>query len=484
MKRREFLKTSALTAGAMTITGKNLHAAQGRPNVLLIICDQWREPRWFPEKVNLPGYERLCKEGLNFTNHFASAVPCSPSRACLFTGMHLTQHGVESNVDPTTGHASLDPRIPTLGHRFKEAGYRTPYLGKWHLSQDKDYADKGLAAYGYEGWHGPDHDGIPYDGLEHDGLFAEQSIRWLRQHGKKGPFFLTCSLINPHDICYYRRLDVPDAFVPDVFSKLPDNHEDDLKTKPRIQALYREAYGKGMGTTPDQPRPVWLHYLDFYYWLQQKVDHHVSRLLATLDQLGLAENTIVLFTADHGDMCGSHKLQAKGPFMYQENNNVPFIVRWPGKIQAGVQTKALSQNPDVFPTLMELAGISAPLDHLPGKSLAPVILQPGKPSPDDHILIGFGMRLLAHAGQSHSDYKGVPIQFRAIHDGRYKYARYFDPGCQEEYELYDLQNDPGELRNLAIDSGYLNLRKELADRLAEAEPKEMAPVPKEMLRKI
>jgi len=476
MKRREFLKSSALAAGALAVAGKTAQAANSRPNVLMIIVDQWREPRWFPEKVNLPGYNRLCKEGMNFTNHFVSAVPCSPSRACLFTGMHLTQHGVETNVN-LNAHPSMDPGIPTLGHRFKEAGYRTPYFGKWHLTLMSDYQDKGLEAYGFENWHGPDHDGVPYDGMQHDALFAEQSIHWLRTHGKKGPWFLTCSMINPHDICYYRRMDVPDIFVPDVFSKLAGNHNDDLKNKPRIQSIYREAYVKIMKTTPDQPERVWLHYLDFYYWLQQRVDRNIKRLLATLDHLGVAENTIVVFTSDHGDMCGSHKLQAKGPFIYQENNNVPLVIRWPGKIQAGTQSNALSQNPDVFPTLLALAGISAPVDHLPGKSLASVISQPGK-DVHDYILMGFGMKLGGAIGKWGKrlgiNIDGVPIQIRAIHDGRYKYARYYDQGCSEEYEMYDLQNDPLELRNLAGDAGYVSLQKELADKLAQAELKEMA----------
>ena len=478
MKRREFLRNSAIAAGALALTGKNLHASQDRPNVLLIICDQWREPRWFPEKVSLPGYERLCKEGLNFTNHFVSAVPCSPSRACLFTGMHLTQHGVETNVN-LNAHPSMDPGIPTLGHRFKEAGYRTPYLGKWHLTLHSDYENKGLTAYGFEDWIGPDHDGVPYDGLEHDSLFVDESINWLRQHGKKGPFFLTCSVINPHDICYYHRADVPAVFIPDVFSKLPGNFKDDLKTKPRIQAIYREAYGKIMKTTPDMPERDWLHYLDFYYWLQQRVDRNIKRLLALLDHLGLAENTIVVMTADHGEMCGSHKLQAKGPFVYQENNNVPLVVRWPGKVRAGAKTNALSQNPDIFPTLMELAGISAPVSHLPGKSLTPAIFKPGKNDVHDHILMAFGMKLGGArigkwAKRMGISLKGVPFQIRSIHDGRYKYARYFDTGCQEEYELYDMQEDPLELRNLAVDPGYASLKKELADKLREAELKEMA----------
>jgi len=478
MDRREFVKNFAVAAGALALSGKALFAGETRPNVLLIIVDQWREPRWFPEKVKLPGYERLCKEGLNFTNHFVSAVPCSPSRACLLTGRHLNQHGVESNVHKGLNQPSLDPDIPTLGHLFKKAGYRTPYFGKWHLTELGELEGRRLEPYGFEDWQGIDHIGAPFEGLEYDRSFASRAIHWLRRNGKRTPWFLTCSFVNPHDICYYQRLDVPAIFIPDVFSKLPANHNDDLKNKPRIQGICRDAYGKLMGTRPDAPERVWLHYLDFYYWLQQHVDRQINHLLTALDQLGLAENTIVVFTSDHGDMCGSHKLQAKGPFVYQENNNVPLVLRWPGKIQAGKKAKALSQNPDLFPTMLDLAGISAPVSHLPGKSLLPVISSPEQTELHDHILMGFGMNgagRFAHLGERFGlDLKGVPIQIRSIFDGRYKYARYFDEGCQEEYELYDLNNDPLELRNLAPDPAYSDLKKEMADKLAVAESKEMA----------
>lgn len=478
MDRREFVKSTVLAGGALALSGKALFGGESRPNVLLIIVDQWREPRWFPEKVELPGYQRLCREGLNFTNHFASAVPCSPSRACLLTGMHLNQHGVESNVHKGLNQPSLDPDIPTLGHLFKKAGYRTPYFGKWHLTEQGELGGRGLEPYGFEDWQGIDHIGAPFEGLEYDRSFASRAIHWLRRNGKSSPWFLTCSFVNPHDICYYQRMDVPAVFIPDVFTKLPENHNDDLANKPRIQKVYREAYGKLMDTREDSPERVWLHYLDFYYWLEQNVDRQIARLLEALDRLGLAENTLVVFTSDHGEMCGSHKLQAKGPFIYQENNNIPLVFRWPGKIPSGQKAEALSQNPDLFPTLLALAGISAPVSHLPGKSLLPAILSPEKTEVHDHILMGFGMtgggRIMNLGERLGIKLKGVPIRYRAIHDGRYKYARYFDEGCEEEYELYDLKNDPLELHNLAADPAYSGLKKEMAGKLAEAEAKEMA----------
>ncbi|HUT52687.1 MAG TPA: sulfatase-like hydrolase/transferase [bacterium] len=484
--RREFVKAAGMGAGVLAAAGvPGLGRADERPNVLLVLVDQWRMPRWFPAGAELPGFERLSREGLTFTNHFVSAVPCSPSRACLFTGLHLTQHNIQTNVNFNMS-PSLDPRIPTLAHRFSAAGYRTPYFGKWHLTEPRDYRGRGLTAYGFEAWHGPDHQGTPHDGTLNDPRYARQSINWLRLHGKKAPWFLTCSLINPHDICFYRRLDAPSIMVPRASDRLPGNFHDDLTTKPRIQAVYREGYGKLMGTQTSEPERVWLRYLDYYLYYCQMVDKQIKRLLDALDRLKLSDNTIVVFTADHGDMCGSHQLQAKGPFVYQENNNVPLVFRWPGRVNAGAESSALSHNPDVFPTLLDLCGVSAPVDYLPGRSIASLVRDPAAAPVRDHVLMGFGMKLgsnnaLAKLGaRSGISAEGVPMQIRAIHDGRYKYARYFDDNLASEFELYDLQEDPLELRNLAGDPGYNKLQQEMAARLEEAEAREMAPLPEDV----
>jgi arylsulfatase A-like enzyme len=226
----------------------------------------------------------------------------------------------------------------------------------------------------------------------------------------------------------------------------------------------------------------------YYLAMAKNMDDNLGRLMRCLDDSGLAETTIVVFTADHGDMCGSHELQAKGPFVYQENNNVPLIFRWPGRVTAGAETAALSHNPDVFPTLLDLCGVSAPVDYLAGKSIASLVRDPAAPPIRDHVLMNFGMklgngRLASMAARGGVSTEGVPFQIRAIHDDRYKYARYFDEGIPSEFELYDLQEDPLELRNLAGDPGYNKLQQEMAARLQEAEAREMAPLPQDVLLK-
>ena len=458
-----------------------------RPNILILMVDQMRLPRWFPKDAALPTYDRLRREGLLFENSFVCANPCSPSRAGIVTGLHYTQHGIHSNVagPGTQGMASLDPRLPTFGHVFKRAGYRTPYIGKWHLTSPAQYEGVGLAPYGFEEWQGPDCEGFPLQGLREDPGFATRAVAWLEENVLRGPWILTCSFVNPHDIMFYRRTEPPDD-CPRVCDRLPGNYADDLGSKPRIHAQYQKFWGRVMGMTPQEPDELWRRYGDFYYYLTRKVDAEIGRVLDALERSGAAADTLTVFLSDHGEMAGAHKLQGKGPFVYQENVQVPTIFRWPGRIRAGATTDALAHNIDLFPTLIDLAGIGASPQHLPGKSLAPVVRGDATRQVNDHVILSWGMTarrmqpgpMMPTAGRAPS----IPDEVHGIFDGRYKLARYFEDGLEEEeIELYDLREDPLELANLAADPGRARIRRELAERLRVAEETEMAPIDPEQL---
>lgn len=492
--RREFM-AGAAAAGAAMACGLPVMADDRPRNLLFIIVDQMRSRCWFPPELRLPGIERLEREGISFTSHFTSAVPCTPSRACMLTGLHMTQHGIRHNVPAIPGlipgGASLDPAIPTLGHVFRKAGYRTPYFGKWHLTRHAEYWKDGLTPYGFEAWHGPDGDGWPLQGLNNDPRYAHQAISWLKNNGRAGPWFLTCSLINPHDVMFYKRLDMPPALVPNVCDDLPENFHDDLAGKPAVQGQFRDGMGAALGVGPKQSERVFRNYLNFYYYLERRVDMQIQRILDCLDAEGLSDNTLVVFTSDHGEMAGSHGLSGKGPYVYNENNKVPLIMRWPGRIEPGVNSRAVTQSVDLFPTLADLMGVGIERGYLPGKSLEERVRAPGTTGSDDHALMCFGY--------SNADAFGpftallplmglrpptAAMQVRAVYDGRYKFARYFDPGAREEFELYDLLDDPLEMRNLAGDPGYRNIEKEMAGRLRECEQEEMAPISPEVFKEL
>ncbi len=490
MKRRDFIMDTALAAAGLAAGAGKLSGAQDVPNVLLFIVDQMRQPRWFPEDARLPNLDRLKCRGIEFTRHFASAVPCSPSRACLFTGLYMDQHGVMQNMNTNTKKhpaRSLDPGIPTLGRLFREAGYRTPYFGKWHLTVEREIVEKArsidasvLEEYGFEQWAPPDRIGdAPYEGLIHDDDFTDRACAWLSDPSNHTrPWFLTVSLINPHDIVSYPRVRVPSMFVPDVAHRLPDNWDDDLEGKPRCQSDYRKIYNTGMGGMRKSDRKKWLHMLDYYYYLNLKIDAFLGKVMDALDKTGRAQNTIFIFTSDHGEMCGSHMLRSKGPFPYDENINVPLVVSWPGKIAGGAGTRALSQNVDILPTLAEMAGLdgSCPFDNLPGKSLAPVLSDSGKREVNDHVLCSFSRDIMLEVMPMLKRPYG-PFHMRAIREPDWVFARYFDPEKEgQEFELYDLKNDPLQMKNLAGDPGYKAVEREMRDKLREAEAREAAPV--------
>jgi arylsulfatase A-like enzyme len=475
MQRREFMKGGAAAAGLAFAAGKGFSAPE-RPNVLIILVDQMRLPRWTP-LLNRPNIEGLAATGVSFTKHFVSAVPCSPSRACLMTGTYTTQNKMYTNCDFVEGNLqpSLDPRIPTLGSVFRKAGFRTPYRGKWHLTRRADRNKKdALIAYGFEGWKPPEayFGGPPYCGAAFDPMYARRAVEWLTDPANhKEPWLLVCSLVNPHDICAYPRFYPQEKMKEIRTAAPPDNWTDDLSGKPGCQREFQERYNKVGGPMHLGDPDAWRRYLDYYIHCQEEVDENVGKVLAALDRSGQRHNTIVVFTADHGEMAGSHRLRTKGCFAYEEVMNVPLIFSWPGRLPAGVTTEAFASNVDVMPTLAGLAGVKNP-DYMAGMDLSGVLADPASASPRSQIIYHQDWEVEFTIGKSadeHSIYQN-PAHVRCLRDREWKYAFYFAPGRDDvDHELYNLKDDPLELTNLARDAGYMAKRKEMYQRLMEEE---------------
>jgi arylsulfatase len=522
--RREFIRrTCQVASGAVLAESLNpttaaragassQNATAGRPpNILLLIVDQLRYPLWEGAATPLPGINRLREEGMTFAAMYCSATPCTPSRASLFTGLHMAQHGLEINVCEQV--PALNPTIPTLGHYFEHAGYRTPYFGKWHLSTETEYdEDVGLKPYGFEEWccRQPeaepwccapgaeastpccaDSQGVPGQGATDDPLIAERAIKWLAAKGKeRTPWLLVCSLVNPHDIMFYKRFAPTENNepLPSVTTALPPNFDDDLSTKPSAQAQYQKLWGLLWEMPASGPTAAstedWLKAMDYYYYVTNKADTQIQNVLRALDDPELYENTVVVFMSDHGEMAGAHKLMGKGPFAYEESVRVPLIVRWPGKVPANTTTNSLAQTVDLLPTLLDLAGIVPANNYLPGKSLMPVLLGAPGAKVNDHVLMAYGMSIAALVAEYADygavlpvDYVRVPWKFHALYDGAYKYVRYFETDqLGEEYELYAYAQNRFELDNLARKPAMQTVRAAMAARLQTAEQTEMASV--------
>lgn len=488
-------------------------------NILLIVSDQERQRSWLPPSVRLPWRERLMAEGLEFTNYYTHSSPCSPSRASLFTGRYLSQHGVPDNVIMPE-HTELDPAIPTVGSLVRDAGWRSSYIGKWHLSQA---VSPDMEAYGFADWEGNDRHfmGWAGTGVHFDPVIASNAAAWLRANASSQaqPWFLSVALVNPHDVMWFpvdqpwyhgahpdvvakvrevlewskwkddEVLPVFDAHYDEICDELPANFGDDLIDKPEAQRQWRWDQQHGLwGYIDPSDEKTWLRHLDYYVKLHQMADDSLGTVLRALEESGAYDDTAVIFTSDHGDMCGSHGLRSKGPFVYEEIMNVPLYVRVPGVTTPGTKTGALGTHVDLATTIVGMAG--GDTSPTSGADLAPVFADPSA-SVRDHVFFAHDT---AHTNRiNHTRYA-----IRGFFDGTTKYARYYgvgggkpgtglwgkEPGRKlydvdaafedQEHEWYDHSEDPHEIVNLAHDRSRRAELRDLYQRLLAYEAANLA----------
>jgi arylsulfatase len=507
--------------GDGTVGGSGNGSGARRPNILLVVSDQERQRSWLPDHVSLPWRDRIRAEGLEFTEYFTHSSPCSPSRASLFTGRYLPGHGVVDNIIMPEHH-QLDPAVPTLGSLLDGAGYRSSYIGKWHLSHSPT---PDMEAYGFADWDGNDRHfmGWAGTGVHFDPLIASNAAHWLRQHavpeadgGTAGdhPWFLTVALVNPHDVMWFP-IDQPgyeerhpddvagvrsilesaawkeDDPLPvfgdpydEVFDTLPANFHDDLHTKPEAHRQWRWDQQHSLyGTIDPTDKGAWLRHLDYYLHLHRLADRSLGTVLSALEVSGGWDDTAIIFTSDHGDMCGSHGLRSKGPFVYDEIMRVPLYVRVPGVTTAGSVTAALGSHVDLAATICALGGVSPSVlgPTVQGADLSPVLADPSA-RVRDHVLF-------AQDSAQTENLNRVRYAVRGFYDGRTKYGRYygvgggkpstglwgrapgrklFDADCafdDNDHEWYDHDTDPDELVNLANDRSRRDALRDVYERM-------------------
>lgn len=545
LSRRQLL-AGLSTMGLATVAGSLLERAQRprrepslasavsaatrrsrRPNILLIVSDQERSGADLPAGLGLDAHDWLMERGMSFAQYHANTTPCSPSRSTMYFGQHTQHTRMTANLEAPPSFPVLPDALPSVGHLLRAQGYYTAYKGKWHLSPLRHdpglvygpypNSERALEPYGFADFN-PDGDphGSTWTGYKFDGQIASHAVQWLSTRALelrgRQPWMLAVNFVNPHDIMYFssgraqedsraeRNLLSPLSGAPAEgpyardWRELPlprSFHAEKLANKPWAQRSYAEVCDMLYGRIDPADEAAWRAMQSYYFNCIRDVDRHTLTVLQALKRLGLEGETIVVYTADHGEMAGAHQLRQKGPHIYKENVRLPFIVRHPD-LAGGSSTPSLASCIDLTPTLLGLAGVEpkACVEHYPwlkGVDLGAAIASPrGRTARDARgVLFNYGVPLYIDPEfmrrgirTHHVSDRLTPLRvglkegqflpslknkafFRGLHDGRYKFARYFRPDqhhkprdwatllAYNELELYDTQTDPDELDNLA-----------------------------------
>lgn len=443
LDRRSFLGTVAI-GGSQAAQA----ADQKPPNLLFVLADQWRSSAFgfgSDQVVRTPHFDRLARQGANWSRAYAANPVCSPNRACILTGRFSHQTGMVRN------DLQLPPSEICWPEAFREAGYATHYVGKWHLDGEPKpgFVPAGWRRRGFqtfEGfnrghvYHSPwgfDDRGEPLaerfgdapDGYYEPSAQTDAAIAFMNRNRQR-PFACYLSWGPPHT-----------PFRP-----------------PRSFRRYEAGEIELRPNVPEEHRAKAIKDLVGYYGLCESLDHELGRLTAFLEETGLADNTLLVFTSDHGELAGSHGKYRKGE-PEDESLRVPLLMRLPGHIPAESAPETLISSVDLMPTLLSLCRLPAPTTCA-GRDLSGVVL-PDRESPEVESVYCEGKVL---ASRSAPPTANSPEQgpWRAIVTERYKLVVRGD--YTDARGLFDFREDPWELRNLANDS---RLRTVQSDLLAE-----------------
>jgi len=540
INRRDVLRagTGAAAAGVLSagqtkaddstvtkVTAGPLPAARSdapdRPyNIVLFISDEEAYHLRPADGYTTSARDHLKQRGTSFNNHYIGAAMCTPSRGVMFSGQPPQVNGIYDQME--LGYVpSLRTDKPSMGTIFKALGYETAYFGKFELRKDIitpktdiNYTDA-LREYGFDTF-APDGDkvGAPDQAYDTDTYTGGAAIRWLRTNARQlndegKSWLLVVSFVSPHDIMY------ADANKPggeeqvsqvgQTITPPPDNthyatqwtfppspsHLQPMDTpgRPRAHLSYLVGWSAFLGEIPVGATQMWHTYYNYYLNLIRDNDRNLQAVLDALTALDLWDTTVVMRTADHGELGGSHGgLRGKGPLPYEQESHVPAVIVHP-EYPGGRTCEALTSHVDLIPTLVGLTGADpdkrkAVLGDLPGHDFSNLLEAPGEAAPDavrpavlfnyvglqtvDSLYMIRVCRDIAHGRFAPPFSEAWPDMSRRgfisfAFDGRYKFARYYAPDdfntpetledllANNEIELFDLQADPDEVDNLGID---------------------------------
>lgn len=496
-------------------------------NILFVLVDQEHFfPKWpFP----VPAREAIKKKATTFLNHQAAACVCSSARSVIYTGQHIQETGVFDNLN-YLWQPDMSTKVKTVGTRLTELGYHAAYQGKWHISynlnQEPDAVkapmekyQKIIESYGFQDYFGV---GDITDGAQGGYTFDQSTAstvdRWFRTTAQdlktKGqPWYLAVNFVNPHDAMWINS-DLPGQVVQGKKHAVPimpapnselykaswANHPlpatrhqaFDAPGRPRAHAIYQTIQDVMLGPWPDEDRR-WRLLLDYYFNCIRDCDRQLELIMHSLKDSGLEDNTIVIFTSDHGELGGAHQMRGKGTNAYKEQNHLPLMIVHPA-YPGGKECKSITSQLDLTPTILGLTGkdpqslLKASAD-LKGKDFSSLLKSPETANTEairPASLFNFDMLsyqspvwaevtfdYMFAGSVSNKDkvqylLKNQPnfhtrVAIRSYYDGRYRFTRYFSPLAfntpqtledllgKNDLEVYDLHSDPDELNNLSLD---------------------------------
>jgi arylsulfatase A-like enzyme len=494
-------------------------------NILFVLVDQEHFFEKWPFPV--PGREYLKTNGTSFLNHQGASQVCSSARSVIYTGQHIQHTGVFDNME-APWQRDMSTEMVTIGHRLQQLGYHAAYQGKWHLSGTLDTAHKPVDApllqyrdaiqkYGFADFLGLGDliDG-PIGGYRYDNFATNSAVTWLKSTARelkaKGqPWFMAVNLVNPHDVMYVNS-DAPGETVQGKYAAYPIDRPPqndiylaewdiplpatrsqplDAPGRPRAHWNYQASQDILLGQWPNEDRR-WRILQNYYFNCIRDCDSHLVRLLEEVKANGLDDSTIVVFTADHGELGGAHQMRGKGANAYREQQHLPLMIVHPA-YPGGQATKAISSQVDLAPTLLALTGkpfetVASAGTGLIGRDLSKLLRTPQQAATDavrPAALYNYNMFsyldakwfaplikvVVSDEPMVEKVEKLVRLQpdfnnrgaIRSVFDGRYRFSRYFSPihfnrpttyealVANNDLEVYDLQQDPEETRNLAQD---------------------------------
>ena len=454
-----------------------------RPNILFIMSDDHASHAMscYGSRINTtPQLDRIAQGGMRFDNCFCTNSICTPSRAVILTGTYNHVNGV------TTLASTLDGRQVTMPKLLQAAGYQTAIIGKWHLGHggvnDPTGFDYWSVLPGQGLYHDPEMIEMGtrkrYRGYVTD-LISDFSLDWLRARDPERPFFLMCHHKAPH------RSWEPDEkhalMYEDEEIPYPETFDDDYSNRAAAAGAAKMRIDRDMTLTDlKQPTPKGLtaeeekkwkyqRYIKDYLRCVASIDDNVGRLLDYLEEEGLAENTIVVYTSDQGFFLGDHGWYDKR-FMYEESLRMPFLIRYPQAVEVGTVNEQMILNVDFTPTLLDYAGVEVP-PNFQGSSFGPLLAGDRPAGWQTSMYYRYWMHLAHHHVYAH--YGVRTLRYKLI----YYYADGLDqPGVidepkKPEWELFDLESDPNELNNVYHDAGYAEVVEELTAELNRLQAK-------------